>query len=621
MTEEAPLSLALIGAPNAGKSTLFNALTGGRAKIANYPGATVELRKSVFVTSGGRSLELIDLPGIYGTSNRSRDAEIALRTLAGDTPGEAPPDAFLLVLDASTLRTHLQIAMELKRYGKPILLVLNMMDLAERNGQKIDLGALSKALGLQVVPTQATRQKGRENLVDALDDFAENCRTEVPLPAAEDTSDRQTKQALQAEARQLADRVLLSEALPHRLTRQIDGFVLHPLLGPLILATILFFMFQAVYAWAAWPMDMIDGGFGQFSELAQTHLPAGWFRDLLTEGVIGGVGAVIIFLPQILILFAFILLLEASGYMSRAAFLMDTLMLRVGLNGRAFIPLLSSFACAIPGIMAARTIESERDRLTTIMVAPLMTCSARLPVYTLIIGAFIPNSQIGPFNQQGLVLFAMYIFGIISGFIIAFLLKKTLTKGGIQPLIMELPTYKWPQARDFFLGLWERAKAFLIRAGTIIFATTIMLWFFASYQLKGFGLVPADGLRSSLAGQIGSILEPLLKPIGFNLEIAIALIPGMAAREVAVSALGTVYAIEGGDENTEGIAAALQADWSMPTALAFLAWFVFAPQCFATLATVRRETNSWQWTAFMFAYLFAAAYLAAGTTYWIASSF
>jgi ferrous iron transport protein B len=374
----------------------------------------------------------------------------------------------------------------------------------------------------------------------------------------------------------------------------------------------LFFMFQAVFTWAEVPMGMIEDGFAALGAWVSATLPDNWVRGLIVDGIIAGVGSVIVFLPQIVILFAFILALEASGYMARAAFLMDELMLRVGLNGRAFIPLLSSFACAIPGMMSARTIENENDRLTTILVAPLMTCSARIPVYTLMIAAFIPPTTVGVFNLQGLVLFGLYAAGVLSAITVAFVLKRTLTRGRPQPLLIEMPTYKLPDPMDFFVNLWLRAWAFLQRAGRFIFGISIALWFLASYPSG------ATSIRETYAGMLGSWLEPLLKPIGFNLEIAIALVPGLAAREVAVAALGTVYAVQVSDDNTTGLAQALQGAWSLPTALAFLAWYVFAPQCLATLAVARREMNSWRWTAFMAAYLLVLAYVAAGVTYWTA---
>jgi ferrous iron transport protein B len=512
-------------------------------------------------------------------------------------------------VDAAHLRTHLHSVLQLRAIGKPMIVALNMIDLAERDGIKIDVEKLEARLGVPVVTSRATRKLGREALLRRIDSEAERFarRSEALAPA-----DAGELRALQREARAIADEAVISEPAMNRFTRAVDRVVLNRVAGPIILASLLFFMFQAVFAWSATPMDAIEGGVGALSDLVRGVLPEGWVRDLITEGIIAGVGAVIIFLPQILILFAFILALEASGYMARAAFLMDEIMLRVGLNGRAFIPLLSSFACAIPGIMAARTIESERDRLTTILVAPMMTCSARLPVYALIIGAFIPPEPVGPFNLPGLVLFGLYISGIIGAVTVAFILRRTVTKGQRQHLIMELPTYKLPVLKDFLIGLWVRAYAFMHRAGTVILATTIIIWFLVSYPSS------ATTLRESFAGRIGSVLEPLFAPIGFNLEMVIALIPGMAAREVAVGVLATIYAVEGGEENIEAIGTVLQSAWSLPTALAFLAWYVFAPQCFATLATARRETNSWRWTGFMAGYLFVLAYAAAGATYWLA---
>lgn len=603
------LRLALVGAPNCGKSTLFNGLTGGRAKVANYPGATVEMRSGRFQTSAGHDIELIDLPGFYGFSPRSMDERVAVDTITGKASGAETPDMLLVLIDAAHLRTHLHSVLQLRALGRPMILVLNMIDLAARDGLEIDIPKLEARLGLPVVASRATRKAGREDLLARLDTVLAN-KTLTP-PISEATS----LKMLQSEARTIASDVILAESVMNRATREIDKVVLHPIAGPLILAGLLFFIFQAVFSWASAPMDVIDAGAVALGEAVRGALPQGWPQDLIVDGIIAGVGSVVIFLPQILILFAFILVLEASGYMARAAFLMDELMMRVGLNGRAFIPLLSSFACAIPGIMAARVIEGERDRLTTILIAPLMTCSARLPVYAVIIAAFIPPNAVGPFNLQGLVMFGLYIVGIISAVTVAFVLKRTLTQGRPQPLLMELPTYKAPDVRDFVIGLWVRASAFLKRAGTIILATSIILWFLASYPAS------AGSLRETFAGRIGSILEPILAPIGFNLEISIALIPGMAAREVAVSALGTVYAVQNAEDNAEGLATVLQSAWSLPTALAFLAWYVFAPQCFATLATIRRETNSWRWTGFAFAYLFVLAYVAAGLVYHVARAF
>jgi len=604
------LRLALVGAPNCGKSTLFNGLTGGRAKVANYPGATVETRSGRFRTPAGREVELIDLPGFYGFSPRSMDERVAVDAITGKAAGISPPDMLLVLIDAANLRTHLHSVLQLRALGRPMILALNMIDLAERDGMEIDVARLEARLGVPVAPTRATRKAGRAGLIERLDAALGGKAAAAP-PAFADADLKD----LQREARAIANEAIVAESMMNRATQEIDKVVLHPLAGPLVLAAILFFMFQAVFSWATGPMDAIDAGAVALGEAARAAMPAGWAQDLMVDGVIAGVGSVVIFLPQILILFAFILVLEASGYMARAAFLMDELMMRVGLNGRAFIPLLSSFACAIPGIMAARVIESERDRLTTILIAPLMTCSARLPVYTLIIAAFIPREAAGPFNLQGLVMFGLYVAGIVSAVTVAYVLKRTVTQGAPQPLLMELPTYKAPDPRDFAIGLWMRASAFLKRAGTIILATSIALWFLASYPDS------ATSLRETFAGRIGAVIETLVAPIGFNLEIAIALVPGMAAREVAVSALGTVYAVQNAEDNVEGLAAVLQSAWTLPTALAFLAWYVFAPQCFATLAAIRRETNSWRWTGFAFAYLFGLAYAAAGLTYHIARAF
>ncbi|MBI1366003.1 MAG: ferrous iron transport protein B [Alphaproteobacteria bacterium] len=600
--------MALVGAPNCGKSTLFNGLTGGRAKVANYPGATVEMRKGWFRTPKGRDVELIDLPGFYGLTPRSMDGRIAVDAIAGRAAGLAPPDLLVVLINAANLKTHLHSVLQLRALGRPMILALNMIDLATRDGLVIDVKKLEDKLGLPVVTSRAPRKAGRAELLEKLDRMFD--ADPLPHPPANPGA---SLHELQRDARVLYRDVIVSEPMMNRATRAIDDVVLHPIAGPLILAAILFLVFQAVFSWSAAPMDAIDQGVAALGDFVTRRLPDTWVRSLLVDGVIAGVGSVVVFLPQILTLFAFILIMEASGYMARAAFLMDELMSRVGLNGRAFIPLLSSFACAIPGIMAARVIESERDRLTTILIAPLMTCSARIPVYTLIIAAFVPVEMVGPFNLQGLVMFGLYLSGVAGAVAVAFVLKRTVTKGRQQPLIMELPTYKMPDPKDFLLSLWGRAMAFLKRAGTIILAMTVLIWFLASFP-------EGASLRESFAGRIGALIEPILKPIGFNLEIAIALIPGLAAREVAVGALGTVYAVQNVDASG-GLANVLQSAWPLPTALAFLAWYVFAPQCFATLATIRRETNSWRWTVFAFGYLMALAYLAAGATHAVAELF
>ncbi len=604
--------LALVGAPNSGKSTLFNGLTGGRAKVANYPGVTVETRAGRFTTPAGHDVELLDLPGVYGLSGRSTDERVALDVLGGRA-GAAPPDALVAIVDAPNLRTHLHTVLQMKALGRPMVVALTMIDLAERDGVVIDIPALEARLGAPVAAVRATRRAGRDaflaRLDDAMGDFVNGAGG--VSSAGEAHASSPDLKSLQREARAIADAVILQEPALNRLTRAIDAVALHPLIGPLALTGVLFFMFQAVYSWSAAPMDAIDAGVAAVAQAATRALPPGWFASLVTDGVIAGVGAVVIFLPQILILFAFILLLEASGYLARAAFLADGLMRRAGLSGRAVIPLLSSFACAIPGIMAARTIDNERDRLATIMVAPLMTCSAQIQVYALMIAAFIPPTRVGPFGLQGLTLFGLYLIGVATALVVAFVFKRAAKPGPTAPLILELPRYKLPSPRHFAIQLWARAAVFLRQAGTMIFVVSITLWVLVSFPDT------ERGLRASAAGIIAGVLEPILKPIGFHLEMIIALIPGFAAREVAIGALATVYAVEADEEDFRSLADVLAADWSLATAYAFLAWYVFAPQCLATLAVAKRETNSWAWAGVMFSYLLTLAYLAAGATYQI----
>jgi ferrous iron transport protein B len=600
------MRLALVGAPNSGKTTLFNGLTGGLAKTANYAGTTVETRTGRFETPAGNIVDLVDLPGIYGLEVRSTDERVAVEAIRGQR-GDPPPHALILVADAAHLRTHLHTVLQMKSLGLPIIVALNMIDLAERDGMKIDVEKLSSLLGAPVVATRATRKAGREGLIAKIDEVMRDLAPPAPAPISD-------LRSLQKQARQIASEAILYEPAMNKLTRQVDRVLLHPVAGMIVLLSVLFVVFQSVFAWATPAMDVIEAGFAWLQAVAAPLITDPTLKSFVIDGAINGVGSVIVFLPQIVILFAFILFLEASGYMARAAFLMDEIMLRVGLNGRAFIPLLSSFACAIPGIMAARTIEEERDRITTIMVAPLMTCSARLPVYGVLIAALIPAQQVGWFNLHGLVLFGLYVIGIISAVLVAFVLKRTATKGANQALIMELPTYKLPVWRDFVLGLASKAWAYLKRAGTFIFMTTVLLWLLAYFPNNGAGL---DG---SFAGVIGRFLQPIFQPIGFNLEMTVALVPGMAAREAAVASLGLIYSLgEGVDETSTVLQATLAASWTLPMALSIIAWYVYAPQCFATLATVRRETNSWKWTGFMFGYLVAMAYAASFATFWIAT--
>ncbi len=607
----APL-IALVGNPNAGKSALFNALTGARQKVGNYPGVTVERHTGRLSLADGRPAELIDLPGTYSLDPSSPDERVTRDVVLGKLAGERRPDALLVVVDAGNLDNHLRFVLQLKALGMPIVVALNMIDLAERDGLTLDPERLSQALGLPVVPTVAVRRRGldalREALVEALRHVSDTPAEPVLLDIA----------MLQREARQLAAAATVSETRSRRLAHRLDGVLLHPVWGMAVLLALLFVIFQSVFAWSAVPVGWIEDGMAALSSAVSATLPEGFVRSLIVDGIIAGVGAVIVFLPPILILFGFILLLEASGYMVRAAFLMDRLMASVGLSGRAFIPLLSSFACAVPGIMATRTIDDEKDRLTTILIAPLMTCSARLPVYTIIIGAFIPDRAVLPgVGLQGLVLLGLYIAGIGGAFLAALALRRSVTKGASSGFMLEMPRYQMPNLRDFALGLWSRAVAFLKRAGTIILLTTVILWALLSFPKAPPGVPQTE---YSVAGRIASGLEVVVRPIGFNHDIALALIPAMAAREVAVAAIGTVYAVDDaeGDKGQATIREQLQKRWSLATALAFLAWFVFAPQCISTIAVTRRETNGWKWPLFMVGYLFAVAYVAAGITYWIA---
>ncbi len=612
-TAGSPITIAVVGNPNAGKTSLFNALTGARQKVANYPGVTVERVSAHLQLPDGREAELMDLPGTYSLTPRSPDEEVTRNVVMGTQAGEQKPAAILSVIDATNLRNHLRFVLELKRLGLPMVLALNMSDLAERDGYKFDLAKLSELLGMPVIPTVAVRKRGLDAILAALPDAIDQTPT-AALSALDVRS-------LNREAQSIARTVTLAEGHLSTLTRAIDRVVLHPVAGVIVLASILFVMFQAVFAWAEGPMTWIEDGIAWLQELAEATIANDWLLSLVNDGVLAGVGSVVVFLPQILILFAFIITLEQSGYMTRAAFLMDRLMAKVGLNGRAFIPLLSSFACAIPGIMATRSIDNPRDRLTTILIAPLMTCAARLPVYTVIIAAFIPDTTLtGGIGLQGLVMFGLYLFGIVAALVVAAVLRRTLTRGLAQPFLLEMPKYQMPRLRDLLIGLGQRGMAFLKRAGTIIMASTVLLWVFATYPKPPEDATAPD-IEYSIAGYLGRGLEVIFKPIGFNYEISLALVPGMAAREVAVSALGTVYALQGDeDEVTTSLVERLRTAWPLPTALAFLAWFVFAPQCLSTLAVTKRETNGWRWPLFMFGYLFALAYVFAGATFWIATA-
>ncbi|RZM00905.1 MAG: ferrous iron transporter B [Variovorax sp.] len=611
-----PERIALLGNPNCGKTALFNLLTGSRQKVANYAGVTVERKEGVLQTTGGRRVFVLDLPGAYSLNALSAD-EAVTRDIVTGRSKEALPDLIVCVTDATNLRLNLRLVLEARQLGLPMVVVLNMTDMARKQGIAVDTAVLARELGLPVIETVGVHAGGADRLLAALD--APVVAT-APVPWVAPQLDDVL--ATQREVRRILGLAVTEPVGSLATSDRIDRVVLHPLWGMVVLAVTLFLMFQAVFSWANVPMDLIKGATEALGELVGRLLPEGLLRSLLVDGVVAGLGGVVVFLPQILILFLFILALEDSGYLPRAAFLLDRVMGTVGLSGRSFIPLLSSFACAIPGVMATRTISNWRDRLTTIMIAPLMTCSARLPVYALLIAAFIPERTIGGvFNLQGMVLFGLYVFGIVSAMAVAWVMKRfrQASDGTVHsPLLMELPAYRWPNLRNLALGLYERAWIFLQRVGTIILTMTILLWFLSTFPSPPEGAT-GPAIQYSAAGVLGGWLERIFAPIGFNWQISIALVPGMAAREVAVGALGTVYALSA---TGEGVATALEpliaSSWSLATALSLLVWFVFAPQCLSTLAAVRRETNSWRYVWIMAGYLFGLAYLACFVTYRIA---
>jgi ferrous iron transport protein B len=609
MSLSSPLRLALVGNPNCGKTALFNRLTGARQKVANYAGVTVERKEGQFTSGANRQYQVVDLPGAYSLNAMTPDEAITRDVLFGSRADEAPPDVIVLVVDATNLRLNLRLVLEVLRLKRPTVLALNMMDVAQKRGMVIDIARLQQELGIPVIETVAIRPGGSAALTNQLDSMAADPQVRLGIDHASRFQADNTAglEETQREVRRILDSVISSQGKVQTVGDRIDAIVLHPILGYVILAIVLFLIFQAVFSWSALPMDLIKSAVDGAGTALRDSMPPGILRSLLVDGVLSGVGSVLVFLPQIMILFLFILTLEDSGYLPRAAFLLDRMMGSVGLSGRAFIPLLSSFACAIPGIMATRTIQNPRDRLATIMIAPLMTCSARLPVYALIIGAFIPKRSYGFINLQGLVLFGLYVAGIVSAMAVAWVFKRTMTRRQYTPLMLELPNYHWPNLRNLALGLWERLRIFVMRVGTIILALMVLLWFLSSFPGAPAGAT-GPAIQYSLAGQLGYFLQKLFAPIGFNWQIAIALIPGLAAREVAVGALGTVYALSATGD---------QLATTLPTALSLLAWYVFAPQCISTLSIVRRETNSWTPALFMAGYMFALAYLASFATYQI----
>ena len=606
--------LALVGNPNCGKTALFNLLTGSRQKVANYAGVTVERKEGRLTTPGGKTLRVLDLPGAYSLYPRSPDERVTCDVLFGRAAGEKRPDLVVCVVDATNLRRNLRLTLAVKRLGLPCVVALNMADLAEKRGIRVVPEALAAELGLPVVSTIAVQRAGAEPLLALFDD--QNVwRSGAPAAHADepDVADH-------VAVRRILQRLDLDNVVPHTPSDRIDSVVLHPVVGPLLLTLVLFLVFQAVFAWAEAPMEMIKAATGGLGEFAGRVLHDTWLKSLVVDGVIAGAGGVLVFLPQIVILYFFILVLEESGYLPRAAFLLDRLMGSVGLSGRSFIPLLSSFACAIPGIMAARTIANPRDRLVTIMIAPLMTCSARLPVYALLIGAFVPQRLVwGTLELQGLVLLGLYFAGIVSALGVAWVLKRFTAAGReVRPLMMEMPSYHLPTVRNVGIGIWQRISIFVKRVGGIILILTVLLWFLASFPAAPDGATGA-AIEYSFAGMLGHGLSAVFAPIGFNWQISIALVPGLAAREVVVSALGTVYALSAvGDEAAQALAPIIAGQWSLATAYSLLAWYVFAPQCLAMLAAVKRETGGWTMVLVMVGYLFGLAYAASFVTYRVA---
>ena len=614
ITRMAPKRVALLGNPNCGKSVLFNRLTGSRQKVANYAGVTVELKRGLSRTPAGHAISVVDLPGTYGLVANSEDEMVACEVVSGRSLQEPAPDLVVVVVDATRLRRGLRLLAGVKRMGVPTVLVLNMMDRVRAQGQHIDVDQLARAVAVPVVEATGIAPHGADALLSLLD---ESCVWEVESSTQPQVRGLETgPTAEDAQARAWLQMAGIDQApQAHPLSQKLDGWLLHPLLGSGVLALVLFLIFQAVFAWAAAPMDAIEAGVAAVAEALGAALPDGLIKSLLIDGILAGLGGVVVFLPQILILFFFILVLEESGYLPRAALLLDRLMASVGLSGRSFIPLLSSFACAIPGVMASRTIADRRDRWVTILIAPLMTCSARLPVYALLIGAFIPNQSVMGMNLPGLVLFGLYLLGVVSAVMVAWIAKKFSLQASQAQLMMELPDYHWPRLRDVALGLWQRASIFLRNVGGIILALTVILWFLSTFPHPPAGFAGAP-IEYSFAGQIGRGLAHVFEPIGFNWQISVALIPGLAAREVAVSALGTVYALsQVSNDVSVALAPMIAADWSLPTALSLLIWYVYAPQCLATLAVVRKEVGGWRLPLLMAAYLFGLAYVASWVTY------
>ncbi len=620
--------VALLGNPNCGKTALFNLLTGSRQKVANYSGVTVERKEGRLTLESGKNIRILDLPGAYSLYPRSLDERVTCNVLLGRAEGEKRPDLVVCILSATNLRRNLRLVLAAKRLGLPCLVVLNMLDIAKRQGLQIDTAALSYELGLPVLTSIGIQANGADNLKSFLSSLDWRNLSAMQTGTSDATLENVASHIAHAESdnilvQKILQNLKLDQIIPDHLSDRLDAVLLHPVFGPLILVTLLFFIFQAVFSWAVLPMELIKTAIEFLGNQITEILPNNWMRSLLINGILAGLGGVVIFLPQILILFFFILLLEESGYLPRAAYLLDRVMGSVGLSGRSFIPLLSSFACAIPGIMATRSISNSRDRLVTILIAPMMTCSARLPVYALLISAFIPERKLwANIDLQGLVLFLLYLAGILGAMGVAWILKHfTSEQFRMNALMMELPSYHLPRLGNLAISLWQRAEIFLRRVGGIILIMTIALWALSSFPLPPEGAT-GSAIQYSFAGMLGQALAHLFSPIGFNWQISIALVPGMAAREVVVSSLATVYALSSASADAaEALIPLISSGWSLATALSLLAWFVFAPQCLSTIAAVKRETGGYKIPVIMLSYLFGLAYLASFITYRIATAF
>ena len=602
-------TVALIGPPNSGKSTLFNRLTGLRQKVANYPGVTVEQRMGVMAGVGRDDLTLIDLPGIYSLTPYSEDARVSIDVLKGKMPGTPKPDAVILVLDSLHLTRQLMLAAPVLEVGLPTLVLLNMTDLMEQRGGHIDSLKLARELGAPVAQISATHGTG----IDAVPLFLHqqtnrNAPTPLALPVMGNAA------STHSWAAQVSRKTGYQAPLSVEGTRKIDNILLHPIWGPLLFLVVVVGVFEVVFSIG----QPLSDGFGdilaRMGEFVRPLLPAGWLQSLVLDGAWKGISSVLVFLPQILLLFLFIGVLEDTGYLARAALIADRVMRTTGLNGKAFIPLLSAYACAVPAIMATRTIENKRDRMATILVTPFMTCSARLPVYMLLIAAFIPNIMYlhGFLGLRTIVMLGLYLAGFIGAMTTAWLLKSSILKSSETPFILELPQYRMPTLRSLGMRLMDRANVFLRQAGTVILSVTLALWVLAHLPVVHVGgnAYAAPELADSVIGRLGHFIEPAIAPLGFNWKIGIGLLSSVLAREVMVSTMGTLY---GADPATQAmhLQTALHHDMTLGGALALMIFFAFAMQCTSTMAVVRRETNSWKWPAVQFLYMLVLAWGAA----------